>query len=329
MVARVPLTVGNKPKTGISALMGRVQEKRPQGIGVQMWEQDPEKFEKALQYGMYKKSKEKDPWYKGGDIMGAILPSAWWAGETAKPVTGGQNIVRETTGRVMGADPKGTSRSAKKASAGLSAVQQGKYDPQRLMSEQEALNRAGMETSLGSSRWVIDPETGERTLVQTLTPGLESALQEQIAGLGDVAPYQQAVMDEARKALDPIFDRELEAIRNELFGRGIPEGSEIWNDRMQEFQARKDSAYASAFNQALTQGQAVQGQQFSQLATLLSGAPQTPYTTVDVLGSYQPQLQAQGIMARMRGAERAIEEARRQDLIGGAFSLGSAFLGGA
>jgi hypothetical protein len=68
----------------------------------------------------------------------------------------------------------------------------------------------------------------------------------------------------ATRYLDPQFQRQQASLENQLANQGITRGSEAWQNAMQESGAAKEQAYATARNQAYTQGLQGAGQAYNQ-----------------------------------------------------------------
>lgn len=139
------------------------------------------------------------------------------------------------------------------------------------------------------------------------------------------------LFDLGSKRLDPLFDRQNEALRTRLLNSGIREGSDAWNNAMTG-QGQKEN---DAYNQLLLsgRGQAVQealterNQPINEITALLSGSqvsqpqfgnvnmPTIPTTdTAGIINSnYQQQLQ-----------NYQIQQSQQNALLGGLFGLGAA-----
>lgn len=141
------------------------------------------------------------------------------------------------------------------------------------------------------------------------------------------------LMELGRKRLDPVLSQQDEALRTRLANQGIKAGSSAY-DREVNLQ---NQARADAYNQLLLQGrgqafqeaQTIRNQPINEISALLSGSQvsmpqsanpyQTQIPTVDYAGLVQQDY------ANRVGAYNQ-QMAQRQNLLGGLFGLGSAFI---
>jgi hypothetical protein len=94
-------------------------------------------------------------------------------------------------------------------------------------------------------------------------PGVASKV-----NLGDTSSQIQQAQDAAYKGqtqyLDPQYARAQEQLQNQLSNQGIPQGSEAWNNAMNQFNEQKQAAYGNAGLQAVQAGNQEQNTLFGQ-----------------------------------------------------------------
>ena len=207
-----------------------------------------------------------------------------------------------------------------------------------------------------------DPTTGETfdipqtTAIQTLTPAGQQIFETGQAtqqNLADIARQQSEFFEErlatpfegsseevegrlfelGRQRLDPVFNERRAALEQDLANRGIGIGSPAYNTAIRQFEEARNDAFnqlalrgrGQAFQEAL----AVRSQPIQELSALLG---QTQVQQPQFITAQQPQLptvdfagiEAQNFAQRQRQFEQ--ERAARQNLFGGLFGLGAAFI---
>lgn len=94
-------------------------------------------------------------------------------------------------------------------------------------------------------------------------PGVASKV-----NLGDTSSQIQQAQDAAYKGqtqyLDPQYARAQEQLQSQLTNQGIPQGSEAWNNAMNQFNEQKQAAYGNAGLQAVQAGNQEQNTLFGQ-----------------------------------------------------------------
>lgn len=146
-------------------------------------------------------------------------------------------------------------------------------------------------TPQGNVGWALrpgadpkNPQPGDYIRTTTLSPeqqqlyntNVGTQLQAGLAGqqmLGDLGNSQQAQDAAYRKATryyDTNFGRDENALRTQLLNSGLAEGSEAYKNSMNEFNQRKDSAYADAADRALATGEQSQNSAVARLANILA-----------------------------------------------------------
>lgn len=159
---------------------------------------------------------------------------------------------------------------------------------------------------------------------------------------GAANPFEQAIFQRQQNLLSPIFAEQREATMQDLANRGLPIAGEAYDNALDRLDRAQNAALTDAAlgavtqtadygfrnaalqNQARVQGinerTALRGNQFNELAAILSGSPvqmpqQQAATPVDVVGpalaGYQGQLNAYNQ-----------QQANRQSTFGNLLSLG-------
>lgn len=144
------------------------------------------------------------------------------------------------------------------------------------------LTNANQYSPFGNQTVTIDPITGQPTVTQGLSKGqggvvkgiegssqaASGALQSLLgggvfgsltnpAGAGGPGPgsnFEEAVFQQLTKGVDTKKKQEQDQLSQELANRGIPVGSDLYNNQMQEFNTRYDDIYQNAKSQAVTGG---------------------------------------------------------------------------
>ena len=167
---------------------------------------------------------------------------------------------------------------------------------------------------------------------------------------GEAARLSQAAFDRQRALLDPVFADQQNTLDVSMANRGIPLGSEIYNNSYDTFNRSRNQAYTDAANQAVLAGYDLQNQLFGQnltnrqnafqelsylqnlpiqqIATLMGSTPGVPQpqfngfnasmvSPTDVTGAYLGSAQ----LAQDAWAQQA---AMNSSILGGLFGLGGA-----
>lgn len=93
--------------------------------------------------------------------------------------------------------------------------------------------------------------------------GIATQLQDGLQGVGD------SIYQHTTRYYDQDFDRQQEQLRTKLLNSGVAPNSSAWGAAFQDFNKRRDAAYADAAGMAQTQMVGQQGQLTQQLAQLL------------------------------------------------------------
>lgn len=251
-------------------------------------------------------------------------------------------------------------------------------DPNVQLGAEAKFNRYNVTSPFGTQTWSQGPG-GAYTLSQSLDPSqqrqfnIRNQIGEQMLGqaggvVGQGAPgfsdlplapsgkfdinaggnaAGKAYFENQRALLDPEFAKADVAFQQEMSNKGIPMGSEAWNEALRQHENNKNFALNQASGAATTLGadlalrergqqQADYGQQTNidlakrgdyrdQIAQLLGGQTLTPLEAggagpLDVGGAYNAQNQA--ILDQYNA-----RTGTQNSLLSGLFGLGSAYLG--
>lgn len=213
----------------------------------------------------------------------------------------------------------------------------------------------------GTYTW-NDPYTGQSyeiprwTATQTLSPQQQATKEQTDAAefnLGKLANTQSGFLNDymaepvnldneatesrlfelGSKRLDPMFDRERQSLETRLSNQGIRLGSAAYDTAMGQFGQRQNDAYNQL---ALTgRGQAVQealterNQPINEITALLSGSQVSMPQFVGSNNSQIPTTDVAGLINEnynQRLGQWQQKNAMTQNLLGGLFGLGSAFI---
>lgn len=129
-----------------------------------------------------------------------------------------------------------------------------------------------------------NPQPGDYIRTTVLTPeqrrlydlNVSTQLKAGLAGqqmLGDLGDGQRAADAMYRKSTryyDTNFGRNEAALRAQLINSGLTEGSQAYQNAMEQFNQRKDSAYADAADRAVGAGEQSQNSAVARLANILA-----------------------------------------------------------
>jgi hypothetical protein len=192
--------------------------------------------------------------------------------------------------------------------------------------QQHMLNRPNERNPYGELKYTVDPETGqlirETNLSapqqemleqrQNIDKGLGQGVQNMMGQMGQSFnfnnPYnpqamsgwegRQKLTDEQfgrqKTLLDDRFKQERDQLTQSLADRGIPEGSELYNQELMQFDRRKNDAYDQAYTTASQFGGQEQVNQFNMGMTGQQNAFNNQYQT------WQSPYQAAGSMLGMQ-----------------------------
>jgi hypothetical protein len=125
--------------------------------------------------------------------------------------------------------------------------------------------------------------------------------QQMLGDIGDGQAASDASYRRATRYYDTNFGRDESALRAQLINSGLTEGSEAYKNAMDQFNQRKDSAYADAADRAVAAGDQQQNSAVARLANILAiSRGQSPTSSngsggggADLLSAANNQYQAQ------------------------------------
>ena len=156
----------------------------------------------------------------------------------------------------------------------VTARTQAQYNSQAA-NETANLNRPNQYTPFGNLTWTSTPGENGQTRWSSnlsLTPGVQSIVDSLTGAIGrststpfdySSAPnmptmdtgarqrIEDAIYGRATSRLDPQFAQRDESLHSQLMNRGIPEGSQAWNDQIGNFERSRNDAYATARDDAV------------------------------------------------------------------------------
>lgn len=143
------------------------------------------------------------------------------------------------------------------------------YNAQADIAEQNRLNQAaGLQTyanissPLGGYSVSVDPVTGQMTVNKTLSDNSNLALQQQKQTLGTYTGDPRLAADAYYNAqmeyMRPLFDRQVARAESSLTNRGLPLGSNAWNEYMGDIYENQNRTLSALSNEALANGQQFQ-----------------------------------------------------------------------
>ena len=144
-----------------------------------------------------------------------------------------------------------------------------KYNQSAAIQEQNRINQAAglqqyanVSSPLGGYTTSIDPATGQITINKNLSDTSTAAQAKQLAALqsytGDPTEAANAYYNAQMAYLQPRLDRQVERTESSLTNRGLPLGSNAWNNTMSDLYDTQNRTLSSLSNQALAQGQQYQ-----------------------------------------------------------------------
>jgi hypothetical protein len=143
------------------------------------------------------------------------------------------------------------------------------YDRNADIAEQNRLNQAAglqqyanVSSPLGGYSVSVDPATGQMTVNKTLSDNSQLALQQQKKTLGtytgDPTEAANAYYNAQMAYLQPHLDRQVERAESSLTNRGLPLGSNAWNQYMGDIYENQNRTLSALSNEALANGQQYQ-----------------------------------------------------------------------
>lgn len=121
------------------------------------------------------------------------------------------------------------------------------------------------------------------TVEQSFSPEIQGLFSQQF----DENAYQQYAddyMSEARRLLDPVWDRNQERFQQTMANRGQPVGGELYDDEYKNLMEAMDSSYKGAAFQGTQLSDQKRLQDFNRLMAAFGGS-QVAYPQVDSMGA--------------------------------------------
>lgn len=125
-------------------------------------------------------------------------------------------------------------------------------------------------------------DRGRQSVSTGFSPELQSLFNQQF----DPNAYQQYgddYMADARRYLDPIYDRQDDRFQQRMANRGQPEGGELYNDMYQQKQLAQNTGWENAAFGATQAGNTARLEDFNRLMAAM-GMSQVSYPNIDVMG---------------------------------------------
>lgn len=152
------------------------------------------------------------------------------------------------------------------------------YDTNRAQSEQKRINQvagnqlyANVTSPTGGYTTTVDPNTGQITINKNYGQNSTAALGAQYAALsnysGNPTEAANAYYNAQMEYLQPQFDRQVQRTEASLTNRGIPLGSNAWNDAMDAVYDNQNQQMGALSSNALLAGQQYQQNILNQAAT--------------------------------------------------------------
>ena len=208
------------------------------------------------------------------------------------------------------------------------------------IAEQNRLNQAAglqqyanVSSPLGSYRVNVDPVTGQMSIDKTLSDNSQLALEQQLRALGsytgDPTQAANAYYNAQMTYLQPHLDRQVERAESSLTNRGLPIGSNAWNEYLGDIYENQNRTLSALSNEALANGQQYQSNILNQ-ASMLGAQVIDPTLVAGQAGAglsntYDKQFQNE---QQKYQTEMARKNALTSGILGAVGSLGGAALGG-
>ena len=152
------------------------------------------------------------------------------------------------------------------------------YNTNAALSEQQRLNQAAgnqqyanVNSALGGYSTSIDPTTGQLTVNKNLGANSNAALGAQYAVLsnysGDPTDAANQFYNSQMTYMQPQFDRQIQRAESSLTNRGLPIGSQAWNEAMGDIYDNQNQQLGQLSANALFQGQQFQNNILGQANT--------------------------------------------------------------
>lgn len=156
-----------------------------------------------------------------------------------------------------------------------------RYDQSADIAEQNRLNQAAglqqyanVSSPLGGYSVSVDPTTGQMTVNKNLSENSQLAMQKQLGALssytGDPTEAANAYYNAQMAYLQPHMDRQVTRAESSLTNRGLPVGSNAWNEYLGDIYENQNRTLSALSNEALANGQQYQSNILNQ-ASMLGG----------------------------------------------------------
>lgn len=155
---------------------------------------------------------------------------------------------------------------------------------------------------------------------------LAKSLSSQLQGIKLPGTDPSARFEQGRQLLEPAFTEQKEQLEQSLADRGIPAGSEAYARELDRLQQSQGKQLQQLSFESVQTAEAQRSARFNELASLLGQAQVGGVG----FGQFQPKFQGADILGasvaqqNFQLQQRALDDQRRQALIGGLGQLGSA-----
>lgn len=198
----------------------------------------------------------------------------------AAPDYKGQAVIQANSGKYNEITPYGSINWTTRPGADPENLQPGDYSRTTVLSP-------------------IQQQLYDTNVATQLRAGL--AGQQMLGDLGNGQAASDAAYRKSTRYYDTNFGRDESALRTQLINSGLTEGTEAYKNAMDQFNQRKDSAYADAADRAVASGDQQQNSAVARLANILAlSRGQSPTSgnasggaATDLLNAANNQYQAQ------------------------------------
>lgn len=153
------------------------------------------------------------------------------------------------------------------------------YNAQADIAEQNRLNQAAglqqyanVSSPLGGYNVTVDPTTGQMTVNKNLSDNSQLALQQQLQTLGtytgDPTEAANKYYNSQMIYMQPHLDRQVERAESSLTNRGLPIGSNAWNEYLGDIYENQNRTLSALSDEALAKGQQYQSNILNNAAML-------------------------------------------------------------
>ena len=148
-----------------------------------------------------------------------------------------------------------------------------------------------LETGAGPSRDDYDSYVSQFEKDNFRQPEIRQSFSPEIQGMFDkqfdpnsYQNYADDYMGNARRLLDPVYDRQIERFQQTMANRGQPVGGELYDDTYKNLMDAQNSGYESAAFQGTQLADQKRTQDYNKLMAALGGS-QVAYPQVDTMGA--------------------------------------------